>query len=425
MSLKVSGQIKEAQLENLAADPANLPHGRAWYDNVLHKIKVSLNGVAKILVSEDGTHTLTNKTIVAADNTVTTAATGNLAATELNAALAELQGDIDTKGSDLTTHAADTSTHGVGEIVGRTEGQTIQNKSFDNTNYSETKDDSFFLQNSTDATKRARFQLSGITAGQTRTFTVPDATTALVGEDTTQNITNKTLDNTNTIWSSDTKFTLQDESDSTKQARFQLSGISAGQLRTYTLPDTSATMAHIGAQGQTFAGSIAVTGTTTLNGATAVNNNALQINAGILFPAAQNASANANTLDDYEEGTFTPTYFGASSAGVTTYTTQLGKYTKIGNVVYFTMRVTWTNATGTGAMRFGGLPFTADGTYAAMAAFSYFDSISITASSIAVAYVIPGQTSGAIYCYAAGGGGATSPSVDTAGDFALGGFYFI
>lgn len=40
---------------------------------------------------------LTNKTLVVASNTITTAATGNLAATELNAALAELQGDIDTR----------------------------------------------------------------------------------------------------------------------------------------------------------------------------------------------------------------------------------------------------------------------------------------------------------------------------------------
>lgn len=46
---------------------------------------------------------LTNKTIVAASNTITTAASGNLAATELNAALAELQADIDTR---LTSAAA-------------------------------------------------------------------------------------------------------------------------------------------------------------------------------------------------------------------------------------------------------------------------------------------------------------------------------
>lgn len=47
------------------------------------------------LVGTMSTQTLTNKTMVVSSNTITTAASGNLAATELNAALAELQGDID------------------------------------------------------------------------------------------------------------------------------------------------------------------------------------------------------------------------------------------------------------------------------------------------------------------------------------------
>lgn len=51
------------------------------------------------LVGTTSTQTLTNKTLVAASNTITTAASGNLAATELNAALAELQDDIDSRQS--------------------------------------------------------------------------------------------------------------------------------------------------------------------------------------------------------------------------------------------------------------------------------------------------------------------------------------
>lgn len=51
----------------------------------------------------------------------------------------------------------------------------------------------------------------------------------------------------------------------------------------------------------------------------------------IQFPASQNASANANTLDDYEEGTWTPTInFGGASTGIT-YSVQSGSYTKFGN----------------------------------------------------------------------------------------------
>jgi hypothetical protein len=66
----------------------------------------------------------------------------------------------------------------------------------------------------------------------------------------------------------------------------------------------------------------------------------------------------ANKLDDYEEGTFTATYYGDTSAGTTTYTAQAGFYTKIGNRVSFQLQIGVSSATGTGAIRIGGLPFT-------------------------------------------------------------------
>lgn len=54
-------------------------------------------------------------------------------------------------------------------------------------------DDVFTIRDNGDSTKQLQFQLSGITAGQTRTMTIPDASTTLVGADTTQTLTNKTL----------------------------------------------------------------------------------------------------------------------------------------------------------------------------------------------------------------------------------------
>lgn len=54
-------------------------------------------------------------------------------------------------------------------------------------------DNVFTVQDDGDATKQMKFQLSGITTGNTRTLTVPDASTTLVGTDATQTLTNKTL----------------------------------------------------------------------------------------------------------------------------------------------------------------------------------------------------------------------------------------
>lgn len=89
-----------------------------------------------------------------------------------------------------------------------------------------------------------------------------------------------------------------------------------------------------------------ITGPLTLSGASAGQ---------IVFPASQNASAGANTLDDYEEGTWTP-----AVGGDATYTTQTGRYTKIGRVVHLFGRLT-IDVLGTGsAHTVSGLPVAAE-----------------------------------------------------------------
>ena len=77
----------------------------------------------------------------------------------------------------------------------------------------------------------------------------------------------------------------------------------------------------------------------------------------IKFPATQVASADPNTLDDYEEGTWTPVIAGNVTAGTGTYTQQVGKYTKIGNVVRIHFSIQWTAHTGTGVTTVTGFPF--------------------------------------------------------------------
>jgi hypothetical protein len=84
---------------------------------------------------------------------------------------------------------------------------------------------------------------------------------------------------------------------------------------------------------------------------------------GITFPATQSASSDANTLDDYEEGTWTPTnavVYGFTPGTISSW----GNYVKIGDYVYVNCRINY-NTSETlvvGDRGFiGGLPFAATG----------------------------------------------------------------
>jgi hypothetical protein len=83
---------------------------------------------------------------------------------------------------------------------------------------------------------------------------------------------------------------------------------------------------------------------------------------GITFPATQSASSDANTLDDYEEGTFTPTFVPQNNSFSTiTYFTSEGIYTKVGNRVTVSFFVRTSNlviGSASGQLWVGGLPFT-------------------------------------------------------------------
>ena len=96
----------------------------------------------------------------------------------------------------------------------------------------------------------------------------------------------------------------------------------------------------------------------TINSATG----AISPAAGIKFPATQNAIADVNTLDDYEEGTFTPgVSFGGASVGVT-YFSQSAKYTKTGNLVTVTGSFILTSkGSSVGQAVITGLPFAKTG----------------------------------------------------------------
>jgi hypothetical protein len=79
---------------------------------------------------------------------------------------------------------------------------------------------------------------------------------------------------------------------------------------------------------------------------------------GITFPTSQFASSNANTLDDYEEGTWTMTLaFSGGNTGIT-YDYNTGAYTKVGRLVTVTGLCSISNkGSSTGVAVLGGLPF--------------------------------------------------------------------
>jgi hypothetical protein len=70
-------------------------------------------------------------------------------------------------------------------------------------------------------------------------------------------------------------------------------------------------------------------------------------------------TGSANKLDDYEEGTFTPSLGGSSSNPTVTYYAQYGYYTKVGRMVYISLRVRASAYSGgSGNLQIYGLPFT-------------------------------------------------------------------
>ena len=107
---------------------------------------------------------------------------------------------------------------------------------------------------------------------------------------------------------------------------------------TITMPSATGTLATLSTP--SFTTGIAVGGATAQAG-------------GIAFPATQVSVSNANTLDDYEEGTFTPTFTNLSGGA-----DKSGAYVKIGRMVFVNIYFSNMACTGTSAVTIGGLPFT-------------------------------------------------------------------
>ncbi len=135
-------------------------------------------------------------------------------------------------------------------------------------------------------------------------------------------------------------------------------------------------------------------------------------------------TAAANALDDYEEGTFTPTIAGVTTPGTGTYSTQVGRYTKISNRVFYSLTVTWSAHTGTGNMDVDGLPFTAQGTGGNSPPPSVNSSnLTVPANAYPTALKLINSTAIRMYSVVTGGGAITGLALDTAATLYISGHY--
>jgi hypothetical protein len=121
--------------------------------------------------------------------------------------------------------------------------------------------------------------------------------------------------------------------------------------------------------------------------------------AGITFPGTQSASSDANTLDDYEEGTWTPTI-----AGISTYTVQNATYIKIGKYVHIAGDVSGTDSGSLASFVITSFPFVSQGTPTVYGIGNVFPVSGFTSNATStVLQGTPGQTQGIVYWVSSGG----------------------
>lgn len=129
---------------------------------------------------------------------------------------------------------------------------------------------------------------------------------------------------------------------------------------------------------------------------------------------------------DYEEGTFSPTVIGTTTAGTVTYNAQVGYYTKIGRVVTYQVYLNWSNGTGAGNVRISGLPYTsANITTNPGAAIGDVENLALTAGYTVVASNLANSTQVQLREVQVGGGGSNPVAYDASAIIRFAGTYYV
>ncbi len=122
-------------------------------------------------------------------------------------------------------------------------------------------------------------------------------------------------------------------------------------------------------------------------------NDTVAVSDGINFPDTQSASSDVNTLDDYEEGTWTPVVSDGTNNATSSQAN--GYYTKVGNKVSCVYRITLSSlGSVSGATRITGLPFTSinDTNRRASMVSGYAEGLALTAPTSVAGYVAHNST---------------------------------
>jgi hypothetical protein len=128
----------------------------------------------------------------------------------------------------------------------------------------------------------------------------------------------------------------------------QVAGPAAAATRTMTVPDANFTVARTDAVNSFTGDQTLATGNLVINTS----------GKGIDFSATP-GTGTSELLDDYEEGTWTPTLTYSGGNGDLSYAAQDGHYTKVGNLVNFIVRLQFGETTAVGYIdTISGLPFT-------------------------------------------------------------------